>query len=787
MRALTLKLVRDLGHMRSQGIAIALVLAAGIAMYVAYFSVFDSLQNTRATYYADYRFADLFASTKRAPMAVSSRIAALPGIAQADFRVVVDVAVDLPDVSEPMTGRLISMDFPRGRPLNDVFLRSGREPDAARPDEVLVSEGFALKRNLGPGDRVGAIINGRRRELRVVGVALSPEYVYAIRPGDLLPDDSRLAILWMERRALASAFSMEGGFNDVAIRLEPGADERAVAAAVDQILEPYGAFGSIPRRQQTSAWFLTNELNQLQTAGIFIPTIFLLVAAFLLNVSLNRIVAVQREQIAALKAVGYSNGELARHYMGFSLVISLFGAAAGILLGRWLGQSMVGLYNDYFRFPSLVHELAPAYVLRALAIGSVAGLLGAVTSVRHVVGLAPAEAMRPPAPERFGLTLVERAGFKRYLSPAARMVLRNTSSQPIRTSLAIVGVSMAVAVLVVGLFFIDAIDDLLRLQFEVVQRQDVTVTFTEPASADALFELQRLPGVMQVETMRAVPVDIRHGHLSRRTAITGVAERAELNRVVDAAERPIPLAADGLVMSAALGGILGVQPGDVVDLHVLEGTRPVRQVTVQRLVDDYMGMSAYMTRESLQRLLRESGSLSGAYLRIDAAYESELHERLKRTPAVAGVMLKRAAVRTFRETMAENLNIMIFFNVMFAGLIAYGVVYNASRIILSERSRDLASLRVLGFTRREVSGILIGELAVIVIAALPVGLLIGQGLAELIVWASNSELFRFPMIVTGRTRLFAVAVVLASAAISSLIVRRRVDHLDLVAVLKVRE
>jgi putative ABC transport system permease protein len=787
VRALTRKLFRDLRLMRSQAIAIAMVLAAGIAMYVAYFSTFDSLQGTRATYYREYRFADVFAGVKRAPLSLAQRIRDIDGVAHADVRVVVDVTIDLPGVTEPMTGRLISMEFPRQRPLNDVFLRVGREPEPGRPDEILVSEGFAEKRKLVPGDRIGAIINGHRRVLRIVGIALSPEYIYALRAGDLLPDPSRLAIVWMEQRALGAAFNMEGGFNDVAIRLSPGASEPAVIAALDDVLAPYGAFGAVPQRLQTSAWFLANELKQLQTAGIFVPSIFLLVAAFLLNVSLNRIVAVQREQIAALKAVGYTNGELARHYVGFSVIISIAGAIIGAGLGKWLGVGMVGMYNSFFKFPALVHHVAPEYVIRAIGIGAIAGLAGALTAVRHVVSLAPAEAMRPPAPERFRQTFIERVGLRQHLSPAVRMILRNTASSPIRTSLAILGVSLAVAILVVGLFFVDAIDELLRVQFEVIQRQDITVTFNEPASANARYELARLAGVTQIEATRSVPVEIRHGHLSRRSAITALETDPTLNRVIDAALRPVPLAVDGVVMSVTLGQVLDVHPGDTVELRVLEGTRPVRQVKVQRLVDDYMGANAYMTLGSLHRLMREAGSLSGAYFRVDAVVEPALLEQLKRTPVIAGVLLKSAMVQSFKETIMANMMTMVLFNVMFAGLIAYGVVYNSSRIILSERGRDLASLRVLGFTRREVSAILLGELGVIVLAAIPVGLVIGQALGALLVWATNSELYRFPLLVTGRTRLFAVVVVLLSAAISGFIVRRRVDHLDLVAVLKVRE
>jgi putative ABC transport system permease protein len=787
MHAIHRKLLRDLLQSRGQVLAIALVLMAGIAMFVAYFSTFESLRRTRDVYYSTYRFADLFASAKRAPLSVVSDLAAIDGVSALDVRVVADVTLDIAGLEEPVTGRLISMTLPRRRSLNDVYLRRGREPEPGRPNEVLVSEAFAIARRLGPGDSVGAIINGRRRELRIVGVVLSPEYVYSIRSGELLPDPSRFGVFWMERRSLAAAFDMEGGFNDVALSFGPGASEPAIRDAVDRLLRPYGGFGAVARRFQVSNWFLENEFVQLQTAGVFVPVIFLLVAAFLLNVSLNRIVAIQREQIAALKAVGYTNAELARHYMAWSLAVSLAGAATGVAVGAWLGSGMTSMYNDFFRFPTLLYRLSLGTVLAALAIGSAAGLVGAVVAVRRVARLAPAVAMRPAAPASFHQTWIERAGLRRRLSPEATMVLRNTVRQPARTALSALGVSLAVAVLIVGLFFIDSLDVLLRLQFETAQRQDVTVAFTQPVSASAIFELRRLPGVMSVESFRSAPVEIRSGQRTRQNVILGLPLEPVLNRVIDRNMEPVSIAPAGIVMSATLAGTLGVRPGQTAEIALLERGRSNKTVTLTALTDEYLGTALYMERGALQRLIGEGDTVSGVFLRVDRARETELYRRLKTLPAVSSVSLKHAALASFRETITRNMLILVFFNVGFAAIIAYGVVYNASRIILSERSRDLASLRVLGFSRAEVSRMLLGELAVIVALSLPVGLALGHALSTVVVRALESELYRFPLVITPRTQLFAVAVVLVSAIISALIVRRRVDRLDLVAVLKTRE
>jgi putative ABC transport system permease protein len=786
MRALTRKLVRDLIQARGQALAIALVLAAGIAMFVAYFGTFASLKQAMADYYAQSRFADVFANVRRAPLSAYPALASIDGVSRAEVRVVVDVAIDLAGEDEPLTGRLVSL-APAGAPrLNDVLVRVGREPEPGRDREVLVNDAFAAAHGLVPGSRLGAIINGRRRDLEIVGIALSPEYIYSIRPGDLLPDAGRFAVIWIERRGLATAFDMEGGFNDIALTLAPAASEDAVMRAVDLAMAPYGALQTVPRRLQTSNWFLENELIQLRTAGVLVPAVFLLVAAFLLNIALNRITAVQREQIAALKAMGYSNGQLGWHYMRWSLAVSVAGALIGIAAGVWLGRGMTAIYEDFFRFPALAFHLSVADTIGAVALGLTAGLGGALAAVRRITRLAPAEAMRPPAPERHRRTVVERILAAR-LGPVALMTLRNLVRQPVRAGLSIVGVALAVAILVVGLFFIDAIDLLLHVQFEVVQRQDVTVTFTEPVPERVLPSLRRLPGVLMVEPLRALPVRLHHGHLHRTTALLGLDDSPALNRIVGTDLRVRSPNSDGLTISVGLARALDLRAGDFVLVEALEGRRATLSLPVREVLDELMGASVYIERSALSQRFGEPEAVSGAFLRIDALQEPALYSELKATPVVSGVAIKRAAIESFKQTIQEHMSVMIFFNVLFAGIIAFGVVYNAARIVLAERSRDLASLRILGFTRREIGGILVGELAVLVVLALPVGLVLGQVLGTLIASASETELYRFPLIVTPRTRLFAVGVVLLAAMLSALSVRRRLNRLDLVAVLKTRE
>jgi putative ABC transport system permease protein len=778
------KLLRDLWEMKGQALAIAAVVAAGVTMFVTYLSNFDSLRRTRAEYYTSARFADVFASLERAPLDVRRRIEEIPGVERVMTRVVADVTLDVPGMAEPATGRLISLPEHGQPPLNQLFLRRGRWIDPSRSDEVLASEMFCEANGFGPGDRVAALINGRRRWLTIVGIALSPEYVYAIRPGEIFPDKRRFGVFWMSGTALAPAFDMEGGFNDVSLALGRGASTPEVIARLDRLLAPYGGLGAVPQDQQISAWTLNNELGQLQMFGFITPLIFLGVAAFILNVALTRALALQRAQIAALKALGFANGEIAWHYIKWGLVIAALGAVLGIAGGAWLGSGMIALYNEYFRFPVLDYRMSTDVAVESLGGALVVAALGAWSAVRRAVRIPPADAMRPEPPAAYHRSLFER---RLRLPMASRMVLRNLERQPVRTLISVVGIAFAAAVLVVGLSFIDVMDLLINQQFELSMRQDATLAFTQPRSASAVYDVGHIPGAMDIEPMRSVPVRLRASNRTRTIAITGLPADPQLNRIVTRDGERITLPPDGLVLSKMLGTVLDVSAGDDVQVSVLEGRRQVVDVPVRRLVDDSIGLQAYMRQDALHRLLGEGRTVSGAAVTVDPAAIDEFYAAVKAMPAVAGVALREMTLRNFRETMAETMNLQIFFNVLFSGVIAFGVVYNSARVSLSERSHELASLRVLGFTRAEISLILLGELAMLTLMALPVGGVIGYLLGRLIMAGFNNEMYRLSFVVSASTVAWAFLVVIAAAGVSALIVRRRLDRLDLIAVLKRRE
>jgi putative ABC transport system permease protein len=786
-RALDRKLLRDILRLRGQAIAIGAVVAAGVAVFVQMRSTFDSLELTRESFYEANRFADIFASLKRAPLSVESEVRRIPGVAQAETRVVFDVTLDVPGQARPALGRLISVPADRRPTICSMTLREGRYVEVGHDDEVLASETFARANHLRPGDSVAAVINGRRRTLRIVGLALSPEYVYAIRPGEIVSDDSLFGVFWMERKALATAFDMQGGFNDLVIRLMHGASARGVVSRVDRILESYGGLGAQTRALQPSNFYLQGELDGLVGLGKAMPLIFLGVAAFLLNVVLTRIVSVERESIATLKALGYGTPRIAAHYVEWGLVIAAAGSVVGVAAGAWLGEGMTRLYTSFFHFPLLRYRLSPVLVVEGVAVSLAAATLGGLGAVRRVVALPPAEGLRPEPPAFYRESRVEAAGVKRFLSPAARMVVRSLSRHPGRAALSTLGIAFGGAILVVGAFSIDAMREMMSVEFGLAQRWDLMVVFVEPRSSSALDEARRLPGVVEAEPFRSVPVRLTLGPRSRHTTLLGIESGSRLNRVVDGSHQVLRVPPGGLVLSAKLGEILGAHAGDRITVEALEGRRPVTEAPVVGLVDEYLGTNGYMDARALHRFMEEGNTLSGAYLLADTRELPALYERLKNTPAVGGTNLKSAALESFQKTLAESIGMTRTVAVFFAAVIAFGVVYNSARITLSERSRELATLRVIGFTRAEVARILVSELAVLTAVAIPLGLLLGYGLAAATVHAYDTELYRFPLVVAPHTYALSALTLIVASSLSAIGVARRVRRLDLLSVLKTRE
>ena len=787
MKALDKKLWRELWAMRMQAVAIALVIVSGVSIFIMSLSTLDSLYETRENYYRNNHFAHVFSSLKRAPLSLLEVIEAMPAVDKVETRVVAYVNLDVTGFADPVSGHLLSLPDNSHGLLNQIYLRKGRLPEPGRDNEVLLSEEFAEAHGLQAGDTLNATINGRRKTLTMVGQALSPEYIYQIAPGAMFPDYQRYGVLWMARKPLASAYDMDGAFNDVTLTLGKHGQEQDSIDRLDELLKPYGGIGAYARKDQLSNRFLSEELKQQKTIATVFPVIFFGVAAFLLNVVISRLISLEREQIAGLKAFGYSDFAVGLHYTKLVLMIVSVGVLGGIGAGVWMGKGMSHIYMEFYSLPFMIYTLKPQVIISAAVISIAVAILGTLYAVRSAARLPPAQAMRPEPPALYHATLVERLGLQRWFSQPTRMILRHIERRPVKSLLTTLGISMACAIMMIGGFQEGAIDHMVEVQYSLSQREDLIANYTEPTSLRSLYSLRSLQGVEHVEGFRNVPVKLQFEHRSYRTAVQGIQPDGKLRRLLDTELKRIELPADGVILTDYLAELLHIKTGDMLTIEVLEGHRPMVQVPVVGTAKEYLGVNAYMQRAALNRLLKEGEAISGALLKVDEHYQREVYAELKDMPRIAGVVEQRSAITAFYETMAETILFFTFITTLLGASISFGVVYNSMRIALSERNRELASLRVLGFERSEVAYILLGELGLLTLLAIPLGLLIGYGLCGYLAFRFDSDLYRIPLVLGMNVYAFAAMVVIVSAIISAIMIWRNLAHLDMVAVLKSKE
>lgn len=788
MTPLHRKLLRDLWRMKSQALAVALVLACGIGMLVMSVGMQGSLERARDRYYLNNGMADVQAQAVRAPRRLGAELAELPGVAALELRAVGQARISLPWVTEPLAAQLVSLPDDGLPRVNRPLLVAGRWPERNTQGEALVNEAFAQANGLTPGSRMDVVVRGQRQRLHLVGVANSPEFVFVSAPGEPFPQPARFGVLWMRQGQLERALDMHGAFNDVVLTLSDPAQDAPVRQALQDRLAAYGGMEPFGRDRMVSARFLTEELAQLGNMAATLPPIFLAVAAFLLNVTLSRLVATERANIGLLKAFGHSNGAVARHYAGMALLLGGMGLVLGMALGHVFGEWMSSIYRAVYRLPALPFQTDAHTWLLAFGVGLAAALAGALSAVAQAVRLTPAAALAPPSPPHFGGG-GQRGGtsWLGQLDPLTRIIIRRVVSAPRRSLSTLAGVALALSVLVVSQHFPAGIEKFLQVTFRVTKTQDATVTLTEAGGPTALHALARLPGVEAVEPFRAVAVSYHFNGRSVQDALVGMPAQPQLERLVQTGSEAVTLRGDGLVASRGLARQLHAQAGDVVRVEVTQGRRMQFDLKVVQVADLWVGSSGYTELTALGRLLQEPGRISGAHLRLQPDRTDAFNAAVAERPALAGLSHVRQAEASMRQTFSQGSGFMSTLFLTFAGMMAAGVAYATASVTLAEQQRDLATLQVLGYTRWQVSYVMLGELALLTLLALPLGLWVGYGFALWLMGTMSNELFTFPMVVDPAAYARSALFVLATVAVCAAWVRRQVDKVDLVASLKSRE
>ncbi|MGZ3774540.1 MAG: ABC transporter permease [Bdellovibrio sp.] len=771
--------------LKIQVLTLAVLVICGVAVLVSSWSAYQALSRAGVKYYETYKFADVFVEFERAPSNILDRVQKIKNVEFAQGRIVEEALLDMPGQAEPALGRFISWN--QSSMINKLYLREGRFPEPGSTQDVLVHESFAKAHKLHSGDTFIAYFHGEKARLRVCGIGLSPEYIYALSPLAYLPDDKHFGVFWMEEHALEQLAQMKGAYNSVVLTVSRGALIDEIKTQLDQIVKPYGSLGAYGRDKQLSNLLLQDEISQQKSSAALIPAIFVIVGAFILNVVMNRLISLHRAQISILKALGYSSGDLTIYYFKLASIILLLGILPAMLFAYGIGQWYASLYEKYFRFPKIEFSLTVQSVSLGLFAGLVPGWLASLRALSVVFRLTPAEGMRPPSPPTFKKSILEKMGFFEVRDIRARMILRDLFFHPTRSLSAIFGIAAAIGILINGSFWIDISNFMLKRQFYEMSREDLEVRFTYPRKKDVINELSRLPGVFYIEGARTVPVRLHFKGLTKDTALIARDGGSAMRQILDRQGQVIAIPSSGVLMSTYFKKKYSFKVGDTIELEVLQGRRLNLQVLIAGFIDDIIGASAYISPDILHRMLGEEPSVDTVNLKIVPSLKEQIYIKLKESPIVASVSVRDLLIKSFKNTMLQMIVAFTMILIVFAVAISGAVLFNIARITLSEKNWELASLRILGFPVGFVFNLLFLFLGIQVIFASVPGLLLGYILSYISVRLIHSDMFVFPLVIENSTYALAIVTIIFTYLLGGFFLYKKIETLNLSEALKARE
>ena len=792
MNALSRKLWRTIRSTKGQFVAVAAVVMVGVSVYISMSTAYYNLDRSKEIFYRENNFADYYFHVVKAPVQVIRQIEALPGVMKATGRIQKDVPV-IKEGNQRATARLTSYPVPMDTEVNRLRLLTGRifeKYPQSGGIEVLTDLPYFNANNLSANNTVTIVAEGRKVFLTAVGTATGPEFIYNMKDSaTFMPDPNDFGIIMIPQNQAEKIFNMDGQVNQVILTFSPGADEKEIIERVKSILNPYGNLTSYPRKKQLSNAVLQGELDGLRTAAIFMPAIFLVIAAVIQFVILGRAIRAQRLQIGVMKALGYSNWQIMFNYTGYALAVGFFGAALGILLGLLLASAMSEVYANFFNLPGTIGGVNIKAIVYGLALSLGVSLISGLTASRAVAAVNPAESMRPEPPKGSGGAVFERwTWLWSRLSAVWKMSLRTVSRKRGRAAVTVVGIVFAVGLLVMSLFTNDAVNYMIDRQFNHEQRYDLLVRFVSPVREGELLNISRLGGVIKVEPLFEIPVKAHFNGRSEDDLLTALRPGTTLKTITGDGDQSLELPDKGTLVSERTANKLGLRVGDMIEVETILGTGPSHReyLKVVGINKQLVGASSFISLAQADEIMRESQLVSGAMLKVETGRSKQLEKELSDMTGVSSISSPQKELDNFN----KNLDSMIYsisIMVLFAVLLGFAMVYNSSVISFTERRREFASLRVVGFTTSEVSGLLLKENIIQSMTGVVLGLPFGRLMTEWYIKATSTDLYTIPVVIYPKTYLFSALGGILFIALAHLLTVRGVGKLDLVDVLKDRE
>ncbi len=792
MRTLDKKLCRDMLQSKGMLLAIIAVIAVGTACFSGMLGTFYNLDDARISYYSRCRMADFWVNLKKVPDSVVSRLNNISGISEVRGRIVFPVIVDLANVDRPLSGEVVSMPDTPEPVVNNFVLKCGSYFSRNRDDEVIVSEKFAKARRILPGTYVHLVMNGQRKKLYVVGIAICSEYIYLTPPGSIVPDNDGYGVFWIKHRYAENMFGFHGASNSVIGLLTPRAtrDPGLVMDKLRRELERYGVFNVTPLSEQYSNLSLNSEMSGLKMQATIMPIIFMGVAAMILNVVMLRMAEQQRVVIGTFKALGFDNRAVMMHFLKFALIVGLIGGIAGCGLGYLIASGMIVMYKGFFSFPHLVNHPYAGLMLLGVFISVAFSVLGSFRGARKVIRLNPAEAMRPSPPAVSGRILLEHwTWFWSRMNFQHQMILRGIFRNKGRSIIGVCAAMFGGAILFLAMGMSDSFAYMLEFEYDKVLRSDFILNLRDEAGYGAVFEAARLPGISKAEAKLDVACHLINGSHSKKIAITGIMPNSRLTVPCNSAGNPVPVPETGVLINRRLADELQVSTGEKLRMVPVKGRRIAHNIPVAGIVESTFGLVAYADFYYLNKLIGQTATVTSVMMNgyPSQSERTAMFRLAKRFPKLSSLedvnVMKKMMSKEFIDSMSFFSGVLI----LFAGIIFFGSILNASLISISEREREIATFRVLGYQPGEVGQIFLRENLIInltgAVLGIPLGYLMLKGMAD----QYQNDMFSMPCAVAFTTWFLTPLLALGFIIAAHLVIAKVIKKLNWSDALKMRE
>lgn len=785
---LFLKMLRDIKENKASYIACIIVVMTGLLVFTSMSMVSNNLNTAKERFYKDANFAEGFVSVKNLPYSQLDDLSKINGIKQIEGRIVKDVRVYTEDSNKNIYLRLISIDLNKDFHLNSPILMEGNSLKN-NCNNILVDTNFFAANNLEIGDEISLIIEGKKLEFAISGTEMSPDFVYAMKSGqDMFPNPEAFGIAYIPYDVMQSYLKEKNMVNDISFTLEDGVDYEKVEEEIKTRLENYALMGIYPRKDQASNFMLTQELTQLEGTAKSLPVMFLGIAGFILYIMLKRTIEQQRGQIGTLKSFGYSSGEILYHYMSYAVFVGVIGGALGGISGIVLAQPMTEMYKEYFSIPNLTSSFSLYYMLLGIIISLGTSLIAGFQGSKKVLKLQPAESMRPESPKAANKTIVERIKlFWNSLNGQGKMAVRNIFRNKGRSLFTLLGVMFAFSLMCTSFNSFSLFDVMFNDQYEKVQIYDCKVSFEMPIrSDDALRDIQHRKEVKFVEPMLEIPSKLTNQWYEKDLSIIGLTKESQLYNILDKNNNKINIPDSGIVLSERAAELLDAKVGTVLQFESPLLGDEKKKIYVAKIVPQYLGMSGYMNIDALSELIGNEEMATSVMIKIEEGDIKNFKEHYNKSPIITGIEVKGDLIKKINELMQSS-KTTIWSLLIFSIIIGFIIIYTSSVISFSERERELASLRVLGFTEKEVLEVLSVEQFFISIFSVLLGIPVTKAMMSAMAKSYSNDLYTMPSIIKFEAVAAGIIGTVISLFIAKAALSRKINKLNLVDVLKERE